>query len=422
MLKLFSFEYKQKILVASVGVVFLLCTGAYSQDALYPSDEASLAIGKKIYEGNCTACHALNEVVIGPALKGIEERRTKEWLISWIKNSQKMIKAGDPTSVALYAEYNNTVMPAYSGYSDEEISAVIGYVVKLSNEVVELKPSDSDGLETDNITADSGVSEQYLIAVIVILVVVLVLILVTLVLVMNILTKYVKKDVKLDVIEKELVEQRFSIRDLVQSNLFIGLTIFIFTAIALKTMIDGAFTIGVQQGYMPSQPIAFSHQLHAGQYEIECQYCHTGVRKAKSANIPSANICMNCHTAIKTESPEIAKIYKAIDYDPKTQTYGDNVKPIEWIRIHNLPDLAYFNHSQHVAVGGINCQQCHGPIEEMPVVYQYSELTMGWCINCHRETNVNSAGNAYYAELENQHAKPMKVEDIGGLECSKCHY
>ena len=131
---------------------------------------------------------------------------------------------------------------------------------------------------------------------------------------------------------------------------------------------------------------------------------------------------MNCHTAIKTESPEIAKIYKAIDYDPKTQTYGDNVKPIEWIRIHNLPDLAYFNHSQHVAVGGINCQQCHGPIEEMPVVYQYSELTMGWCINCHRETNVNSAGNAYYAELEKQHAKPMKVEDIGGLECSKCHY
>ena len=156
---------------------------------------------------------------------------------------------------------------------------------------------------------------------------------------------------------------------------------------------------GVQQGYQPTQPIAFSHEIHAGQYEIECQYCHTGVMISKSANIPSANICMNCHTAIKTESKEIAKIYKAIDYDPETGEYGDNVKPIEWVRVHNLPDLAYFNHSQHVNVGEIECQTCHGPIEEMAVVKQWSTLTMGWCINCHRETKVNAKGNAYYDQL-----------------------
>ena len=185
-------------------------------------------------------------------------------------------------------------------------------------------------------------------------------------------------------------------------------------AVGLKTGIDGLFTIGVQQGYMPTQPIAYSHELHAGQYEIDCQYCHTGVRNSKSANIPSANICMNCHAAIKPESKEIQKIYAAIDYDPETGEYGEETQPIEWVRVHNLPDLSYFNHSQHVQVGGLECETCHGPIKEMEVVYQYSDLTMGWCINCHRETNVKSKGNDYYTNLvelhnENNTKEPMKV-------------
>jgi hypothetical protein len=138
---------------------------------------------------------------------------------------------------------------------------------------------------------------------------------------------------------------------------------------------------------------------------------------------------MNCHSGIQNVSgqsgvsPEIKKIYTAIDYDPATGEYGTNVRPIEWVRIHNLPDLAYFNHAQHVEVGGLECQTCHGPIEEMEVVYQHSNLTMGWCINCHRETEVNTKGNAYYDNLVKLHGEnPMKVEDIGGLECSKCHY
>ena len=141
---------------------------------------------------------------------------------------------------------------------------------------------------------------------------------------------------------------------------------------------------------------------------------------------------MNCHSQIKNVggedgvSEEIAKIYAAIDYDPETQTYGTNTKPIEWIRVHNLPDLAYFNHSQHVKVAELECETCHGPIQEMEVVYQYSNLTMGWCINCHRETDVNTKGNEYYDKLVKLHSEqskePMKVEDIGGLECAKCHY
>jgi hypothetical protein len=129
---------------------------------------------------------------------------------------------------------------------------------------------------------------------------------------------------------------------------------------------------------------------------------------------------MNCHNQIRqgtnTGDVEIGKLVKA---------YEEN-KPIEWVRIHNLPDLAYFNHSQHVNVGGIECQTCHGPVETMDVVRQHSLLTMGWCIDCHRKTDVNTRGNAYYDKLIEIHRQnnttPMKVEDIGGLECSKCHY
>ena len=185
-------------------------------------------------------------------------------------------------------------------------------------------------------------------------------------------------------------------------------------------MINGLFSVGVQQGYAPKQPIAFSHKIHAGQYEIDCKYCHIGVTKGKNATIPSVNICMNCHNQIKTGTltgeGEIGKIVAAYE----------NNKPIEWVRIHNLPDLAYFNHAQHVNVGGVECQTCHGPIETMDVVRQHSLLTMGWCIDCHRKTDVNTKGNAYYdklVELHNKSSKtPMKVEDEGGLECSKCHY
>ena len=247
-------------------------------------------------------------------------------------------------------------------------------------------------------------------------------------LVISLLTKYIGSNKKVSSVDKDLVaDQQVHVFSFLKSNSFLGMIIFIFVAVGLKTGIDGLFTIGVQQGYMPTQPIAYSHELHAGQYEIDCNYCHTGVRKSKSANIPSANICMNCHVAIKTESKEIQKIYAAIDYDPETGEYGEEIKPIEWVRIHNLPDLAYFNHSQHVKVGGLECETCHGPIKEMEVVYQYSDLTMGWCINCHRETNVKSKGNNYYNNLVELHNEkntkvPMKVEDIGGLECSKCHY
>ncbi len=193
--------------------------------------------------------------------------------------------------------------------------------------------------------------------------------------------------------------------------------------------------VGVQKGYAPEQPIAYSHALHAGKLQIECQYCHSTASYAKSASIPSANTCMNCHKGVQARekydgevSPEIQKIYDAVGYDAEQARYIKDYdqKPIKWVRIHNLPDLAYFNHSQHVKVGNLECQLCHGPIEEMEKVYQYSNLQMGWCINCHRQRGIDAKNNDYYEEIH----KKMKLEgkafytvaQNGGLECSKCHY
>ena len=403
----------------------ILATTAFSQEDVI--DPAIIASGEKLYNANCTQCHAINEVVIGPALKGIEERRERPWLLSWIKNSQKVIESGDEYAVALYEKYKKVAMPAYP-FTDAEIISVLEYIDVASKVVPQVAAVVAAAGENGAGGSNEGMSNTFMYAILIVFIFVLGLILVVLGLIISLLTKYIGTDKEVSHEDQELViDQEVDVFAFLKSNTVLGMIIFIFVAVGLKTGIDGLFTIGVQQGYMPTQPIAYSHELHAGQYEIDCNYCHTGVRKSKSANIPSANICMNCHVAIKTESKEIQKIYAAIDYDPETGEYGEDIQPIEWVRVHNLPDLAYFNHSQHVKVGGLECETCHGPIKEMEVVYQYSNLTMGWCINCHRETNVKSKGNDYYTNLVELHnekntKEPMKVEDIGGLECSKCHY
>jgi hypothetical protein len=197
----------------------------------------------------------------------------------------------------------------------------------------------------------------------------------------------------------------------------------------------GMDEVGVQQGYSPTQPINFSHKIHAGEYKVDCKYCHNTVEKSKSASIPPLNTCMNCHKYVQARdnydgkiSPEIQKIYTAIGFDGENREYIEDYdqKPIKWVRIHNLPDLSYFNHSQHVKVGKLDCQLCHGPIEEMDKVYQFSTLQMGWCINCHRERGIDAENNDYYEELHKdikaEGQNYITVANNGGLECSKCHY
>lgn len=407
--------------------IFQSVVSQESESGDIPTDEESIAAGKATFQELCTVCHAVDRKVVGPALMNIYERRDLPWIIAFVKNSQQVIASGDSYAVALYNEYNKTQMNNFDYLSDEEIINIIAYIKDATeNPPTPVAAAPGAAAEGGQAVSTGGIPSQYLTAILVGLLLILVIILGVLVLIISVLTKYLKDKKELDEEDQEVIGQKLEPGKFFTSSGFLGMLIFLFAAIAFKSVIDGLFNVGVQQNYEPTQPIAFSHALHAGEYEIDCNYCHTGVMKSKNANIPSANICMNCHGQIKTESSEIAKIYKALDYDKTTQTYGPNQKPIEWIRIHNLPDLAYFNHSQHVKVGGVECQTCHGEIQEMVVVKQHANLTMGWCIDCHRQTNVNTVGNKYYDQLVELHEASnkdqLKVKDIGGLECSKCHY
>ncbi|MDN4165157.1 cytochrome c3 family protein [Cytophagales bacterium LB-30] len=394
----------------------------YAQDAnAISTDPAVIQQGEALFKANCKVCHAVNEQVVGPALAKVYERQNMDWIIAFVRNSQKVIQSGDPYAVELYNKFNKTEMTAFD-FSDDEIKSIIAYVKQETENPTVAAPvaTATDGATPAEGSASAGMSSEYFYIILVVLFVVLVLILIVLGLIVSVLTKFLNQQGNLDEADKEIVNSKTDLGAFMKSKAFVGFAIFIFVTLVAKTAVDGLFSVGIQQGYAPKQPIAFSHQLHAGQLEIDCNYCHTGVRISKSANIPSANICMNCHSIVKTGPQygevEIAKIYKAVE----TNT------PIEWVRIHNLPDLAYFNHAQHVEVGNVECQTCHGEIQTMEVVQQHALLTMGWCIDCHRKTDVNTADNGYYdklVELHNESSKsPMKVVNIGGLECSKCHY
>ena len=335
--------------------------------------------GSALFKSNCTSCHYLGpeeKKLIGPGLDAeIFDEHSEEWLIKWIRNSAEVIESGDKVAVALYEEYNKAVMTAFPHFSDEDIINILAYIKEGPTElVVENSINDVEKKESSNNT-------MYIILGLIIFNIIL------LVYVKNIL-----KDAA-GITRKSFFESALLWLKLNPSFLVFLVIITIFGG--MKGCWNSLSTIGIAQNYQPEQPIAFSHKIHAGDHGIDCNYCHHTARDSKHAGIPSLNVCMNCHTYINegslTGKEEINKIYAAIGFDPNTRTYIADYeeKPIEWVRIHNLPDLAYFNHSQHVNVAGVDCQTCHGPIEEMDEVYQYSKLSMGWCINCHRETEID---------------------------------
>jgi len=381
----------------------------------------SADLGESLFSSNCASCHYLGDEdkkLIGPGLAGhINDKYTTEWLYSWIKNSSDLIASGDEQAIEVYEKYNKSQMTAFPQFSNEDIDNILAYIEQGPKEVV--SESSSETVEANNSGTSSESKTLMAVAFAIILLSLFVLVKV----------KNVLKEAKGD--EKtSLIAGAFSW--LKSHPVFIVFFIIFMILLGGKVVWDGLSSVGVQQGYKPEQPIAFSHKIHAGENGVDCNYCHSGARHSKSAGVPSANVCMNCHTYInsgtETGTTEIAKIYDAIGFDVETRTYieGYEQKPIQWVRIHNLPDLAYYNHSQHVNVAGIECQTCHGPVEEMEVVEQYSPLTMGWCINCHRETKVDT-DNPYYHDLnenwvEKYHGEDITVDKIGGLECGKCHY
>lgn len=396
-------------------VIFPSLISFSSQAQTIPTEPAAITAGEALFNSNCKTCHRVHTKLIGPALAGVYDRTPSiDWIKSFVRNSAGVIASGDPYATTIFNEYGKTQMTAFTGLKDADIMNVLAYI---QAETVKGPPKADVPVVVNG--QPPKTETPYLNVILIGMVIILILLIVILGFLVTALKRFLEQR-PLTEEELEIVQSPITVGTVTSSRGFLFAVIFVVAALGFKTVINGLYAVGVQQGYAPKQPIAFSHKIHAGQYEIDCKYCHVGAMKGKSATIPTVNICMNCHNQIKTGTTtgegEIAKIVRA---------FNEN-KPIEWVRIHNLPDLAYFNHSQHVNVGGIECQTCHGPVQEMDVVRQHSLLTMGWCIDCHRTTDVNARGNAYYDKLVELHKATkkgnMKVEDIGGLECAKCHY
>ena len=397
------------------------------------AQEPDIAKGKSLFNANCASCHKLNKKLIGPALKGVSAKYEKEWLYSWIKNSAAMIKSGDERAVAIYEEYNKVAMNSFTQLSNEDIDNILAYT-----DYVPPKPeAPVSGAPVGENVGSSPVNDIVLVLLSFILIVLIVLLL----LINKTLKNLIPESDKLG--KNKIDPKRIPIWKAFVQNQFLVLVSVVVLLLSSAYFAYGyMLQIGVDQGYMPIQPIHYSHKIHSGDNQIECQYCHSSAKKSKHSGIPSLNVCMNCHENIADYNGEedlekgytkdfytneIKKLYKAVGWDENSQSYTGDVEPVKWVRIHNLPDFVYFNHAQHVTVAGIDCQKCHGPVEEMEILYQHSPLTMGWCINCHRETNIKVKDNEYYTKIHEELSKKYGVKELtaaqmGGLECGKCHY
>ena len=397
------------------------------------AQEADVQAGKKLFNANCAACHKLNKKAVGPALKGVSAKYEREWLYSWIKNSAAMIKDGDPQAVAVWEEYNKVAMNAFPLLSNADIDNILAYT-----DYTPPAPVASAVTQQTAATSDSGVNNDLILGA-------LSLVFILLVVMLFLVQKTLKRIAIASGVDitPPVKEQRPPLWQVIAKNQFLIFLSVITLLLSSAYFVYGfLMQVGIDQGYAPVQPIHYSHKIHAGANQIECKYCHSSARVSKHSGIPSLNVCMNCHKNIaeyngeedlengytkEFYTKEIKKLYDAVGWDEENQAYTGDTKPVKWVRIHNLPDFVYFNHAQHVQVGGVECQTCHGPVEEMEIMYQHSSLTMGWCINCHRETNVKVEDNEYYAKIHDELSKKYGVEKLtvaqmGGLECGKCHY
>ncbi|MFI1771069.1 cytochrome c3 family protein [Thalassobellus citreus] len=421
--------------ILHVGLIILLAftTSLSAQDG----DPAK---GKSLFNANCAACHKLDKKMTGPALRHVETRLSdeqgldREWIYAWIKNSSGVIKSGDAYANKIYNEFGGAAMTAFPQLSNEDIDNILAYTAEEKKAPVATVDT---GASTANTTgSSSGISNELILGALAILFVLLAAGL-------FLVNKTLRRFAMAQNIEVPEDSKRMPLWQAFIKNQFLVLVFTIFLLLSSAYFVFGyLMQIGVDQGYQPVQPIHFSHKIHAGDNGVDCKYCHSSARVSKTSGIPSLNVCMNCHKSIYEVAPEtlaegkaigkdynaeIKKLYDAVGWDDADQKYTGDSKPVKWVRIHNLPDFVYFNHSQHVTVAGVECQTCHGPIETMEIVEQFAPLTMGWCIECHRTTNVNIKDNDYYKKIHEELSKKYGVKEfteaeMGGLECGKCHY
>lgn len=446
--------------------------------------EPTVAAGKVLFQNQCRTCHnpTMKDDMTGPALGGFEERwgaYPREDLYKWVHNSQVLVAAGHPRAVELWNKWKPTVMTPFPAFKPDEIESIFLYI---NQQFTAPPPGPVSGPATAGVGKGVDKSNDFIYWILFGVLLITVFTLSRAIINLRSIVAETEGDPH--------PVKDYTIGQFFKSKTVIAFLVFALIVLGGYTTVNNGVAFGRQQGYKPDQPIKFSHEVHAGIQGINCQYCHDGARRSKHAGIPAANTCMNCHKAIEKESyygtQELTKVFASIGYDPSTDKYienydklsNDEIKtiytkwigdtymkeksltaldkrgirtvneewdeinksmtnelkpkisgPIEWTRIHMLPDHVYFNHSQHVNIGKIECQQCHGKVEQMDVMYQYAPLSMGWCINCHRKTEVNFVGNKYYETYKSYHDALSKgektkvtVEDIGGLECQKCHY
>ncbi len=391
--------------------------------------------GAALFQLNCASCHAVHKNSTGPALADMESRGPwgdRKELVAWIHNPAKYMQ-NDPYTQQLKDQYGGVVVTGFPNLSEEDIDAIVEYVKSVPPPAA----PGSGSAETAGTTY--GESDNS------ILFGVLSLILAVVALVMLQVNSNLRKLAD----DKEGVPAQEPI-PFYRNKTYITLLTLILFVIGGFYLVKGAIGLGRMKDYQPEQPIFYSHKVHAGTNQISCLYCHGAATEGKHATIPAISTCMNCHMTINeytgeklfredgTEvngTAEIQKLYDYAGWDPNTRQYVKEEKPIEWVKIHNLPDHVYFNHQQHTVAGQVQCQTCHGEIHDMDEVFQYTDLSMGWCVNCHRESKVQfgdstgSNGNKFYSIYQKYHNEikaglrdSVTVSDIGGLECQKCHY
>lgn len=394
------------------------------------SNTATAQDGKALFSANCASCHHPTKDVTGPALKGVADKApSKEWLYEWVHNSTAMVSRGDKHAVEIFNEWNKIPMPGFPNMTTDEIDAIFAYVDAYEAPGAGDKPQTDAAPESDN---------TWLYTVITLGLALLVIVL-----------WRINSALERAANEKEGLKTKRPV-PVTRNKVFVAVMGVLLFSLSGYWVANGSIEMGRQQNYMPEQPIFYSHKVHAGINQINCEYCHVGAEESQHALIPSTNTCMNCHMQIDEYTgdalfthegkpvdgtAEIQKLYDYAGWDKDSKTYKKkedgsiDAKPIPWVKVHNLPAHVYFNHSQHVAVGKVQCQNCHGEVQEMDELYQFSPLSMGWCVNCHRETEVQFANNDYYKiftkyhqEIKDGKREKVTVEDIGGLDCQKCHY
>lgn len=425
--------------------------------ALLSINSTAQAQGEDLFKAKCASCHQPHKNGTGPKLfevrKKWEEGGAIEGSIyTWVNNWQNAV-ATDPYAKTV-STWSPTAMSTFPELSKEDIDAIMDWVDAQPEVVAGVGP-DVPGME---MTEEEEGSNTWLwvgLGVIFALIIGSV----------SGVTRSLKNAA--DVAEGKTPVEGRTYADEFRSWAWrnkgrVGLVALVVVISLLVTALRGLGDIGVVQGYHPSQPIAFPHNVHAGINGIDCKYCHNSVTKSKTAGLPTVNVCMNCHKQVNGNTPEqqeqIAKIYKAAGYNPEgAGSYTGVTEEIVWNKVHVLPDHVYFNHRQHVEIGGVDCKQCHGDMtkrNETAAVMTVEELnkvegniqltkptlTMGWCIECHAEKEISAGpidtkGDGYYQEIHNrlmnndkklyeQYMEDGKVtvKELGGWECAKCHY